>query len=82
MGTDTIGCKSDIKHSVEKTFWHVNSVVDRACTPPAEPEPSMQCRFEGQGDVEGCDVAGAISCMYGLYSSLECDKPDWASICP
>lgn len=80
---NTLGCTGDMKNTIEKTFIQVRSVVDHMCTPPAEPETSTQCdALPGEQSTQGCDVTGAVECMYHVYSELLCDRPDYKTICP
>lgn len=81
VGGSTFGCPTNVKQLAEKTLWSVKGVVDKACTLPPLPVPSMQCKLE-EDMGPGCDDTEAIICLYKLHSDLACDEPEWDTICP
>lgn len=81
VGTTTFGCTTNVKKLVEKTLWSVKGVVDKACTFPPLPVPSMKCKLEEEMG-PSCDVTEATKCLYRLHLDLACDQPEWDTICP
>jgi hypothetical protein len=81
VASNTFGCEAPVKHSIESTFMSVKNIVHDKCTPPPDPEPSMQCTIEGK-ETRRCSVNLASQCMYEVYNDLTCDNPDFKKTCP